>query len=353
VDTDTTQGKAYVSVQSYSDYELPIKNPLYYDQSSNIFTPYTVTVTPQNNATVNVYRITQQVEAPTLVTAVGSTKYQAFGYDGPHAPESVQAGMDEITANGMTGTIFADIDYMTPPSYVTYLNGLIDQGWDLAIHFSFYNGNDWAWEDAQTQMWIEYNSIVNTFGGIQPTSFCLLGKGAYADDYKNAWVYENMGMFLRGWRALPQFLGGSHGLTNVTYTYFKGAADAGVATLPTYAHKTENPGNPDNGSIDAALFDAWLASVFANGVRLTGYQDWYQINSNQLDATFQFSNNEGNTTIIANTNGYNAIIVVKIDAGSVTAVTHNGQAVQYTTTLENYLSFEVENGESYVISRAG
>jgi hypothetical protein len=156
-------------------------------------------------------------------------------------------------------------------------------------------------------------------------------------------------MFQRGWRTIPQSITGSHDLLDINIDYWMGASDAGVATLPAYAHETEvTPA--DSASISASLFDAWLSSIITNGVKLTGYNNWYMINSNQLDATFQTSTEEGDTTIIADTNGHTANILVKINAESVTGVTHNGEGVIYSTSPEGYIIFEVEDGESYSVS---
>ena len=56
-----------------------------------------------------------------------------------------------------------------------------------------------VWEDAQTEMIDQYNTITNEFGS-PPLSFCLLGIGRFSDPVKTQWVVDNLNMFKeKGW----------------------------------------------------------------------------------------------------------------------------------------------------------
>jgi hypothetical protein len=74
------------------------------------------------------------------------------------------------------------------------------------------------------------------------------------------------------------------------------------------------------------------------------------INSNQLDATFSYGAAGDNTTIAVNTNGHYANVLVKIKADDVIAVEHEKQIVDYSTSPEGYIIFEVEDRGIYTIS---
>lgn len=344
VDSDASLQKAFVSINGGTPYEVSYIY-LYQNDAGVLFTPYSATISP--SGTVHVYSIKQQVEDKGLVTAIGSNKYQAIGYDGPHEPSYTRLSMEDIKNAGMTATLFADIDYIG--SQLSYLRDLVDNyGWDLGIHFSFYNGDTWLWADAQAQMWVEYDSIKNSFGGITPTCWCILGIGAYSDLYKNAWVWANMGMFRRSWRIAAQYIVSGVGLYDTNYTQYKEAWDQGYAEVPVYMHQTDGGGG--SGQLSRTNWLLCFNSIVANGVKLTGYADVYYMLKNQEDAIFATSYDGTDLLITPITNGYPAMIVVKVDAGTVTGVTEGGLPVEYSVTPENYISFLVEHNKTYIVS---
>ncbi len=354
IDTDSSLGIANISAGTFTD-DLPYYEPAYItDRSANIFTPMTLGVSSAGGV-ATIYHVTQQVNAPGLVSVIGSTQYQAYGYDGPKARSGVEAGMNEIRAAGMNGTIFADVDYILDQSYLSYLNGLVDDGWEVGIHFTDYalgDGTTYTWEEEQAIMTNEYNSITSSFGGRPPLSWCILGRGRLDDPMKEQWVYDNLNMFLRMWRVYPQVNVGSHDIIDDNIDYWMGAANAGVATIPIYVHTTEVSPAPSGSDIDAVLFDQWLAAIISNDVKLTGYQNWYMINSNQLDAVPTSTIGSGYTDIEVDTNGYNAIVLVKIQESTVISVTRvsNGLPVEHWASPEGYIIFEAKDSETYKVT---
>jgi hypothetical protein len=376
VDTDTTQGKVHVSYKNFKD-ELPYYHffwedignitdvntdadlPYYRhmwaeDETQNTFTPDTISLLllsanlagADDSTIVKLFRVTQEVKASSLVTAIGSTKYQAFGYDGPHDASTVMEGMNEIRDANMSATIFADVGYLRNPPYVEYLKGLIADGWELGIHYS-EGLSTIRWENATDLMVSEYTSISEMFE-TQPLFWCSLGNldnATYA-----LWAKNNLNMLYRSLRVIPQNVPGSSDITNLSIDYWMGAAKSGVSTVPIYVHQTEIEPQESRSSVDASLFDSWLSNIIANDIRLTGYNEWYMINSNQLDATFSYGAAGDNTTIAVNTNGHYANVLVKIKADDVIAVEHEKQIVDYSTSPEGYIIFEVEDRGIYTIS---
>lgn len=375
IDTDTALGKAYLSYTNTkvespfyrffwqkeeietnitSTFELP-----YYryrwteDKFLNTFTPDTIVLTPlsansadeDDSTIIKLYRVTQEIYAPNPVVAIGSTKYQAFGYDGPHTYRTVAEGMDEIRDANMNATIFADVGYIRDQTYVEYLKGLIADGWELGIHYS-EGLSTMKLANATTMMMDEYSTISEAFG-THPLTWCSLGN--LDNSTYSLLAKKNLNMVFRSLRVIPQNVPGSTDITNPTINYWLGAARSGASTVPIYVHQTEVEPQPSRSSVDASKFDVWLNYIIANGVRLTGFYKWYMINSNQLDAEFYTYINGTITTIIANTNGYNAIILAQIKSDSVIAVQQNKQIIEYSTTPGGYIIFEVEDGGKYKI----
>jgi PKD repeat protein len=145
VDSDASQQKAWVSINGGAFSERTYLYPKYNNEGLS-FTPYSATF---SGSGITVYSIKQQIESKGLVTAFGSNKYQGIGYDGPHGPSYTRDSMEDIRNAGMTATIFGDIDSQYVPSQLSYLQDRVNEGWDAAIHFSFYNGNTWNWESAK------------------------------------------------------------------------------------------------------------------------------------------------------------------------------------------------------------
>jgi hypothetical protein len=354
IDVDTSLGKAYVSDKN-NIAELPFYRYSWVeDYGQNTFTPDTIALLPflaqsaelNDSTVIKLFKVTQKVRAPSTVTAIGSTKYQAYGYDGPHPASTVAAGMDQIRDANMNATIFADVGYTKNPTYLQYLKGLIADGWELGIHFSVGLSTLPYFENATIRMVKEY-AVISELFGTPPLSWCSLGNldnATYA-----LWAKNNLNMIYRSLRVIPQNVPGSSDITGGTFDYWLGAVKSCVSTVPIYIHETEvEPATTS--SIDASKFDLWLSYVFTNGVRLTGYYKWYMINSNQLDARFISSTDGSTTTIAADTNGYNAIILVKIKADSTTTVKSGNELIEYSISPEGYLVFEVEDDGGYIVT---
>ncbi len=376
IDTDTTLGKAYISYEkpetdssiydffwgqnkNQSDKTNIVELPYYRyrwveDQFLRTFTPDTIGISPlsaysadpDDTIVIKLYRVTQEVYVPNNVVTIGSTKYQAFGYDGPHPYDTVAAGMNKIRDAKMNATIFADIEEVRDPSYLQYLKDLIDDGWELGIHYSL-GLSSMPLVNSTKMMKDEYEAVSELYGS-KPLSWCSLGNldnSTYALLAKN-----NYDMIFRSLRVIPQNVPGSSDIVNSNIDYWLGAVKSSASTVPIYVHQTDIEPQPSTSSVDASKFNTWLDYVIANGIRLTGYYKWYMINSNQLDAAFQTSSNENITTITADTNGYNAIILAIIKADSVVDIQQNEQTIDYLISPEGYIVFEAIDGMDYKIT---
>lgn len=323
------------------------------DTASYVFTPDTISISAtaatfgstSDSIIVDMYRVTQTINSSELITAVGSSKHQAIGYDGPHPMTTVYDGMERIRSENMTGTIFADVDYVTNATYMEYLNGLIDDGWELGIHFS-ESLDEMSYEDAVALMDVEYNEIGTLFG-TPPLTWCSLGNGENATHA--AYAKTALNMVWRNYKVVYQNLPGSHNIVNISADYWMGVANGSYSTAPVYLHETEvEPAT--SSSVDRSIFHQYLNTTFAGDVRLVGYYEWYKIQSNQFDATFIKTSDDYGESITASTNGYNAMMVYRWEPTEDTIVMCDGESVEYSTTPEGYILIEVEDGKEYMIT---
>lgn len=115
---------------------------------------------------------------------------------------------------------------------------------------------------------------------------------------------------------------------------------------------SNTPGVGDTFSIDLAysirydLFDTWTAAVIANDLKVIGYYEWYMLHSNQIDALLADDVVGGNTTVVTATNGYNAMVLVKEDVDEITV---GGTPIDFLKTEDNYVIFELNDGETAVL----
>lgn len=272
------------------------------DQNTYIYTPMVVSLVQWGSAETKVYELWQGVNATGFITAIGSNKYQACGWDGPHTQAQCGAGMTEMIAMNMNGTIYADVDYDANTTWRDILITYLDAGFDLGIHFT-NTMTGWTWEDQKSNMTAEYNDINGSYGR-KPTNWCILGVGSFNNYTKHKWVIDNLDMWCRRNRVIPQGTSGSHDLTNSTFAFFDNATTAGYACIPLYLHDTEIDPAPVS-SISSALFDLYLDHINASDVRLTDYDNWYGINSNQGYALFTFSGGDIHTIEKHGANNYN------------------------------------------------
>lgn len=344
-------------VGNFSDQELALYKASWYEPDiGRLFTPFTVDVVP-NGATVNVYNITQQVEDKGLVTAIGSTKYQGIGYDGPSGPSDTNLSMSEIRDAGMSATIFADVTYinLSYPDQINWLNTLVDEGWDLGIHFAIWDPRTM---DFMTEVWPvisdQYVEIAGNFSVGNATSWCFLGIGAMPDDDNNTYIANNIGspefVPFRGLRVVMQALKTGAGLYDVRVDDYRYAIENGSALPPVYMHDTDGGGGASD--LSRANWITYFDAVNSSDIKLTGYDNVYYMLKNQEDATFVNSTSGGDIQVNVTTNGYNATIVVKTDYDQVFSVneTETGLSISYNATpADNYVTFEVEDGKNYTI----
>lgn len=349
-----TNGTAYVTVNGQS-FWTPFYRAAYIQDTSNyVYAPDTIqfrssVATGGGDSDAIIIKLSylrQTMEREGTVYAIGSTIHQAIGYDGPHSADTVMIGMERIRAAGMTGTIFADIDYIANATYVEYLKGLLDDGWELGIHYS-EELDELDYLAAIAVMESEYDTITAAFG-TPPLTWCSLGNSENATHA--AYAKAALDMVWRNFKVVYQNLPGTHNMVNASHDYWYGVALGNNSTAPMYVHETEvTPAA--SGSIDKDLWDLYLNATFAGPVRLVGYYEWYMIQANQFDATYTTEITDYGTEITANTNGYTAMTVItEVPTDETIIMDQDGEQIAYSTTPEGYILFEAEDNGVYLVT---
>lgn len=288
----------------------------------------------------------QTIETSGEVFAIGSSTYQAIGYDGPHNYTTTMAGMERIRAAGMTGTIFADVDYLSNATFLAYLKTLQSEGWEIGIHYS-EGLTSLSYEDSILMMEEEYDIISAVFG-VAPKMWCSLGNDENISHV--AYGSIELDMIWRNNKVLYQNLPGAHDMVNNSYDYWYGVAVGGTATCPMYLHETEIEPATSAG-VDKSLWDAYLDIIFAGPVQLVSYYEWYMIQANQFDATYSLEITDYGTEITANTNGYTAMtVLVDSPTDETIIMDQDGNQVSYSVTPDGYILFEAEDNGVYLVT---
>lgn len=344
--SDETRGYAYVTAVSAGDSYGPVLLPLDVNTTRenwyrNMFTPAIFNINPENGAILRVYSVEQQICTPYPMISIGSNKHQPYGYDGPHPSVTVAAGMNALTAADKGGTIFADITYI--PTFggggVPYLQGLIASGtgWDLGMHFS---------TTVLATCVTQFNSIKTTFG-YAPKTWCWIG--AAPTQAAAEYLYKNCEGIVNRHYLTPtisnNFCSAHIAPVISTVEVFQNAADSGYTGIHAYVHETDITPNIAY-SLDSTEFAPWMAAIIANNVKVIGYYEWYMLHSNQIDALLAAGDVGGATTITTATNGYGAVLLVKED---VDAITVSGSPIDFIKTEDNYVIFELDDGETAVL----
>jgi PKD repeat protein len=141
------------------------------------------------------------------------------------------------------------------------------------------------------------------------------------------------------------------GFYNDKIDFYLQSARSGYALPPTYTHRTDT--TIVDGQLNDYNWDRYFQAALASGLKIAGYAHVYYMHKNQEDATFQVSSDSNGYTIVPSTNGYNAQIVVKVNAGTVTGVYEGATPIEYFTTPDGYVTFEVQNGSQYTVSTSG
>jgi hypothetical protein len=281
---------------------------------------------------------------------IAPTNLQPFGLDGPYPSGTVKNGVEYLAKNGFHGTLWLDCEgkWVKDQAEFAYLKKLVeDKGWEVGIHYT-QGLIKLPYEDAIRLMKEEYEFVKDSTGFI-PTSWCSFQN---LDDVKFAdWAYKNLNMVWRNGSS-------THSLPNVgtldndTWPWWNKALSSRIIH-PCFTHKTDiEPSTPY--SIDYSKFIKWVDSYKNIDYEITGFNKWWEINNNTLNATFDDIYADGSKCdFIAHTNGEKALVNLDICSTKkhkrVFDVSSNRE-VRWVENGDMSMNFYVENGHEYRIS---
>ncbi|RPJ50747.1 MAG: hypothetical protein EHJ95_06510, partial [Methanobacteriota archaeon] len=150
--------------KSVRDITYPVMiNPLLY------VTAYIDKDADPGDLTVHIYSVEQTIPQKT-VTVYPANNEMGFGLDDP-LPQYTQNGTAYMLANGQVGTVWCN-PTENDPANVAYIKSLLDNGWELGIHFKT-SLDSYSLEDSYTVIDNEVAAVTATYGQV-PTSWCSL-----------------------------------------------------------------------------------------------------------------------------------------------------------------------------------
>ena len=290
--TNTTSNTAVISCNDFSS-SLPHIRQGERDQKGGFdFTPLWMMCSSStgnslnDSTTLHVKSLAQEVVSKGPVSPIGSTNFQALGFDGPHPYDKIRKGFDLLSSLNSTPTLFVDVDYVKNATYLEYLNHLVhDKNWELGIHFTNSLSNQ-STDEAFLEMNTEFQQIKSDFNGTVPVTWCSLGNHDNATHSIYAWTALDL---LNRNQLVAYQPSCSYSLCNSSWDLWISQAKAGIACPPLYTHETDL-NNAISSSIDWSKFDQWVQVLNGSGIRIVGYQEWYSIEENQSRPTRKFYN---------------------------------------------------------------
>jgi len=304
----------------------------------------------ESRFSVMLYNITQTAEQTGNITAIGDNSLQPFGFDGPHPWNTVRKGTALITKAGGRATIWADTgNIVDPVQNIQFVQGLLDQGWELGIHY-----NQTLVTDTEPHMNLSISQQMATIssyfaGNPQPTSWCSLQN---ADNITDAAIVYQLypGIIWRngymGTQGVPEIAS----LDDDSWPVTSIMSARGIV-IPSFTHQTDvTPAITY--SISPSNFRTWVGNLQANNITISPYIDWYKTAANTHDATFTL--NPSCTALAdftAHTNGYPALVEVNLPYTSSYSVKDStGSFVSFRSASDGNTAFYVNNGYTYTIS---
>jgi PKD repeat protein len=315
----------------------------FYDAFVNPFIYFTFdSIYSGQSAYLQLYAIEQTVPEYSYVTPITDPRLTSFGVDGPHAWNTVDAGLSLVDG----GTVWADPTFIDDysPSDLAALKALIADGWELGIHFS-YRLSDLPLADAYGVMDNETALVTGMFGKA-PTTWCSL-QGADNNTHAE-YAYTNLGMVSRN-----GVNGSGGGLSNIgnlgdnCWTFWSAVSAAGIV-MPSFSHELDITPAIEY-SISPANFSAFLSNYADNGVRIGGFREYWEKAQNSYHTVVSNVVSDPGVSLsftMANTGGKSRLLVNAPWADVVRD--GSGGGVPYETSGSGIV-VEVEAG-SYTVS---
>ncbi len=312
--------------------------------------PYTFLVTPVlyiesylvgSECTTHIYSISQSIPR-NVVTVFGSNETFPFGLDYPRS-YLTQNGTEYMRKYGQVGTVWADVEYLDDSDTVKYTQKLLNNKWELGIHFS-KSLSTLPYEDACDLMDHEYEMITTKIGQ-SPTSWCSLANN---DNISHAvYAYNKYGMLWRNGRSGVSFISSVGNIHNGTWDWWKNGSNASV-NYPAFTHEIDV--EPAIGySLDYSKFLIFSDKYNQSNMKVRGFYEYYMKNINQKDATVSIiERDDDHMTFTVDTNGYPCTVNAKNGLESVVTY-QNGSELPYTTETDGSLTFTVYDNENYTI----
>jgi len=274
----------------YGRYYPSYYNKFQLDMNAHKFTPTHFTILDRGTSVSTLHLLKQEIYINDFAVAIGSNKHQGLGFDGVRTPSTLYEGLEDIQALGFNATLFMDDGYISNNTWTTYLK---NTDLELGQHFNpttLTSIDNTEFEGNVTAQ----NNTIATLWDKQPKMYAVLGVGWLTNVSRVQWMAHEMDMIQRAGRmvkATPT----SEALINSSFPYLDNGTVLGYAVSPLYGHETDEIPN-DSGSITPVYWNIWINHLqvgLGTEVIVTGYYDWYMVNSNQysgaLDASFIYS----------------------------------------------------------------
>jgi hypothetical protein len=202
-----------------------------------------------------------------------------FGIDVPRA-EGNQNGAAYMAERGYVGVVWADEYYLeNQPEVIPFQQALLDQGWELGIHYS-KSLNTLSTAEALAYMEEVYDQVYQTFGRA-PTSWCSFEN---KDNLTHArYAYESLGML---WRNAQWYIPNGGSLVENTWPAFWSMISDAQMVTPSFTHFTDQTGTVSAYAIGYSHFTNWVDSYA--GKSIVGFNEYYHRIWNQVDTRVHY-----------------------------------------------------------------
>jgi fibronectin type 3 domain-containing protein len=213
------------------------------------------------------------------VTPVPGDDLVPFGIDVPRA-EGNQNGAAYMAERGHVGVVWADEYYLDNlPEVIPFQQALLDQGWELGIHYS-RSLNTLSTVEALAYMEEVYDQVYQTFGRA-PTTWCSFEN---KDNLTHArYAYESLGML---WRNAQWYIPNGGSLVENTWPAFWSMISGAQMVTPSFTHFTDQTGTVSAYAIGYSHFTNWVDNYA--GKSIVGFNEYYHRISNQVDTKIQY-----------------------------------------------------------------
>jgi fibronectin type 3 domain-containing protein len=194
--------------------------------------------------------------------------------------EGNQNGAAYMAERGHVGVVWADEYYLDNlPEVIPFQQALLDQGWELGIHYS-KSLNTLSTAEALAYMEEVYDQVYQTFGRA-PTSWCSFEN---KDNLTHArYAYESLGML---WRNAQWYIPNGGSLVENTWPAFWSMISDAQMVTPSFTHFTDQTGTVSAYAIGYSHFTNWVDNYA--GKSIVGFNEYYHRISNQVDTKIQY-----------------------------------------------------------------